>query len=364
MLSIALLCFTCVAGQVPRAEGEANLQHYMMRLSDLGTKEGPIPLESVGNLFSRKICESQNLAEQGKYAEAAKVLSGLLEEPLASDWRGMLQTRVAILTSWAKGEPINLKDYSRFYLETGPPWFHQRIRPIVTLWYLQDVPGLEKLFLLSSLLEKKGDREGQALALEAVPDLPGVDVAVAAEALVRSAGARQIDNDLVGAEKNWSRVAKEFPKTPAWSMAILSLGGLHKKNQDYAKAIGEFDTLLKIGVPEQTSQFHGPSTYYACVEIAACYEALRNYGQALRYAEMARDQYPFRSYCGTCLEGERRRLAQKISELKLLKDGRLAHILDALQELKGRIWPLSLGTVASLFLATAVGIAWRLRRTK
>ncbi len=213
----------------------------------------------------------------------------------------------------------------------------------------RDVPSLEKYLLISSLLEKKGDHEGRALVLEAVPDLPGVAEAAAAEALVRAGAARLILNDAVGAEKNWLRVREAYPKTPAWPTAVLSLGRFHKKKTDYAKAIGLLQTLLKPELREQARWYHGSPGYYASLEIAECYEALKDYSRALQYAEMARDQYPFTSHCGACLESGQRRLAQRINELKKLQKGPM---------------PLLMAFMAGLCLAIGAGVAWWQRRAR
>lgn len=358
IVAIVLLCASCLAGQAPPAAPRSNLRQYMARLADLVKEEGPIPLLANGNTaFSRSICQAQILAEQAQYAEAAKVLSGLLNDRLAHDWMQMFQIRIAILTTWHQTGRIELKDYSRFYLETGPHWFHQRTRPIVTLWNMRDVPALEKHVLISSLLEKMGDYEGQALALEAIADLPAADESTKAQALVKAGAARLMKGDAAGAERDWFRVREAYPKTPDWPSAVLKLGSLYKKRQDHPRAIDLLQALVK---PEHRAwpikRSQGSPAYYACLEIVECYDALRDNPQALKYAEMARDGYPFTSFCGTCQKSERQRLAQKIKRLKEAEEGSMPPAGRAGDLLRRPM-------LGGLLLAAAVGIALRKYRS-
>ena len=365
MFSITLICVACL-GQPPPSPAQASLRQYMTRLSEVAAREGLIPLDSNGNTtLARQIYESQNLTEQAKYADATRILSSLLQDQLASDWMQMLQTRIAILTIWDKAERIDLKDYSRFYLETGPFWFHQRSFPIVKLWNMEGLPNPEKYLLMVALLEKKGDLDGQVKVLEAIPDLPGIDDAAASHALLRAGSARLILKDVVGAMKNWSRVREEYRTSPEWSSAVLSLARLHKKNQEYAKAIDLFQTLLNPELRFHGGRAQGSPAYYAALEIADCYEALKDNSSALKFAEMARDKYPFTSWCGTCLESERQRLTQRIDYLKNVEVGSAPpEKANDRKNVEGRAMRVGGVVLVGLLFAIGAGIVWRLLRAK
>lgn len=54
----------------------------------------------------------------------------------------------------------------------------------------------------------------------------------------------------------------------------------------------------------------------ACLEIAECYEAQKDYVTALTYAEVARDKHKYQSWCGTWAQGARRALDEYIEKLK------------------------------------------------
>jgi hypothetical protein len=92
------------------------------------------------------------LAEDGKYAEAAEVLSALMNGQIEADWKQMLQTRIGILKKWHASGRIELSDYRMFFLETGPQWFHNRTRPIAALWKKEIGPEAERYFLIAALL--------------------------------------------------------------------------------------------------------------------------------------------------------------------------------------------------------------------
>ncbi len=92
------------------------------------------------------------MAEDGKYAEAAEVLSALMNGQIEADWKQMLQTRIGILKKWHASGRIELSDYRMFFLETGPQWFHNRTRPIAALWKKEIGPEAERYFLIAALL--------------------------------------------------------------------------------------------------------------------------------------------------------------------------------------------------------------------
>jgi len=147
----------------------------MAQVEQIAVKEGPFPITSDNSdSFSRAVCKSEDLAEDGKYAEATEILSALMNGQMADDWKQMLQTRIRILKKWHASGRIELSDYRTFFLETGPQWFHNRTRPIAALWKKNTGPEVERYFLIGALLGARHDSKGQVIVLSAIPDVDGV----------------------------------------------------------------------------------------------------------------------------------------------------------------------------------------------
>src|SRR4051812_44421268 len=59
----------------------------------------------------------------------------------------------------------------------------------------------------------------------------------------------------------------------------------------------------------------------ACLEISMCHEEEGDREAALRYAVLARDRYPYRSWCGTCLMDSKATLRERIERLERADGG-------------------------------------------
>jgi hypothetical protein len=130
----------------------------MARVEQIAAEQGPVPItRDNSDPFAKAVCQSEDLAENGKYADAAEVLSALMNGQMEGDWRQMLQTRIGILKKWHASGRIELSDYRTFFLETGPQWFHNRTRPIAALWKKEIGPEVERYFLIAALLTARLD---------------------------------------------------------------------------------------------------------------------------------------------------------------------------------------------------------------
>jgi hypothetical protein len=54
----------------------------------------------------------------------------------------------------------------------------------------------------------------------------------------------------------------------------------------------------------------------ACWQLSACHEELGDFDAALQFALMARDRYPYQTWCGTCAAEARSALEERIERLK------------------------------------------------
>jgi len=310
------LAVAFAAGAVESGSDETSeLNGYFARLEERVLEESEIPLKEYGSdKFPQEITRSQNLAESGKYLEAAAVLSALLEVEMASDWRAMLTTRVEILKKWAESKKIELSDYRRFYLDTGPQWFRKRAKPIVALWKMNSVDETQKLALLRDLLRKRGDTEGEQLVLKTIATSRHATSDDAANALLEIGNQHYQSGDYGQAEAVWLKVREQFPTSAAWAKAVFNLGVLHKEKGEFPQAIHYFEQLLKADVNDlepgghimEAYRNHRPRSQW---EIGNCLFAQKKYREALEAYRLAETKYPFRSWCGTCQAGYRYRYA-------------------------------------------------------
>jgi hypothetical protein len=306
------ICLVILIGahttQLGRADGipssQVRFRQTMTQVEQIAAKEGPVPItRDNSDPFARAVCKSEDLAEDGKYAEAAEVLSTLMNGQMEADWKQMLQTRIGILKKWHASGRIELSDYRTFFLETGPQWFHNRTRPISALWKKEIGREVERYFLIAALLAARHDSEGQVIVLSAIPDLGGVTKEAAADALLAAGNVLHESGDFSGAQTNWSKVMVRYVGSPAWPEAVFNLGILCKEKKRYMEAIAFFNTLLE-SKSKHTERYREYS-HSSALELSQCYEALGNYTNALKWAREAQTRYPSQSECGTCAQEEK-----------------------------------------------------------
>jgi len=119
----------------------------------------------------------------------------------------------------------------------------------------------------------------------------------------------------------WSRVHQRYPLTSSWGIATFNSGITHKEAGRYQEAIGAFGELLYGGVNDfepspNLMEAYRNYRHRACVQVSDCYEAIGDYDNALDYAYMARDKYPYESWCGTCLLESHGALQDRIRQLE------------------------------------------------
>lgn len=306
------ICLVILIGahttQLGRADGipssQVRLRQYMTQVEQIAAKEGPVPItRNNSDPFARAVCKSEDLAEDGKYAEAAEVLSTLMNGQMEADWKQMLQTRIGILKKWHASGRIELSDYKTFFLETGPQWFHNRTRPIAALWKKEIGPEVERYFLIAALLAARRDSEGQVIVLSAIPDLGGVTKEAAADALLAAGNVLHESGDSSGAQTNWSKVMLRYVGSPAWPEAVFNLGILCKEKKRYMEAIAFFNTILESKLKD--TERYREYSHGSALELSQCYEALGDYANALKWVREAQTRYPSQSECGTCAQGEK-----------------------------------------------------------
>ena len=102
---------------------------------------------------------------------------------------------------------------------------------------------------------------------------------------------------------------------------MLNAGIADREGGRHREAIAWFETLLGSGVCDRDPSPNLMEVYRnyrhrACLEISACYEALGETASALRYAVLARDSYPYQSWCVTCQRSAAKEVAERIGRLE------------------------------------------------
>jgi hypothetical protein len=121
--------------------------------------------------------------------------------------------------------------------------------------------------------------------------------------------------------RQWERVMAQFPHTSAWGMAVFNSGVVHRQLGHFGEAIALFEQLLSSRVNdmdpgEELMETNRNYRHRACVGISACYEQQSDPAGALRYARLARDRYPFQSWCGTCMREANAAVRERIEQLE------------------------------------------------
>jgi hypothetical protein len=98
--------------------------------------------------------------------------------------------------------------------------------------------------------------------------------------------------------------------------------GIHERDQGrYGEAITRFESLLGSCLDDRDPSGYLMEAYQnyhhqACLQMSVCYEALGDYPSALRIAVLARDAYPYQSWCGTCMMEAGQALKERIDRLQ------------------------------------------------
>lgn len=128
-------------------------------------------------------------------------------------------------------------------------------------------------------------------------------------------------NDLSEAMPLFRKVCSEYPDTEAYGDAQFSVGVVLQLQEKYEEAVAEFSKLFPSKVNDyalnpDSSDDCKNYRFRAALRISGCYEAKKDFGLALQYAELARDRYKFVSYCKTCMQDTSESLDKRIAQLK------------------------------------------------
>lgn len=117
------------------------------------------------------------------------------------------------------------------------------------------------------------------------------------------------------------KVCTQFPNSGSYGDAQYAVGLILHKQGKYTEALAEYQKIFDSKVNDQLIDTEKSDDYKnyrhrTALRMSECYEAGQDFARALSYAEMARDRYPYLSYCKNCMRETREALEKRIEMLR------------------------------------------------
>jgi hypothetical protein len=127
--------------------------------------------------------------------------------------------------------------------------------------------------------------------------------------------------DMNESEAAFRKVCTDYAKTSLYADALFGLGLVLQEEQKYDAAIAEFTRIFSSNANEdlldpESSEDYPNYKNKAARRLSECYEATKDLKKALQYALMARDQYPYVSYCKDCMFKTRQLIENRVKDLE------------------------------------------------
>lgn len=127
--------------------------------------------------------------------------------------------------------------------------------------------------------------------------------------------------------KCFGKISAEWPNSVLYGDALYGTGLVFQEQRNYDEAINEFEKIFSSKVNDYYLDPEGAEDYKsyrfrAAMHVSECYEAKKDYGRALEYAQAARDRYPYVSFCSNCLKDTSEGVKQRIARLQAVADKR------------------------------------------
>jgi tetratricopeptide (TPR) repeat protein len=313
--------FATVACATPLAD----LSRYMQTVAVTAAQETP-PTQPNHDEFSRIINESQTLAEEQRFNEAANRLRPLVSNSLDDFWKSTLTRRIDALER-ARRNP-DIEALRAVFWDEQLRWFDKRVRPIALVWRTATRDSAGKVRFIMDLLARREDHHGAGLAAGALVAMPSAPRAHIHDALLVAGQSAFAERDFKAAAQSWGRLVRDFPESPSRFMALYNEGIAHQKAGEHQQAIRQFTTLIDSAPPDREPAENVMENYrnysnHAALGLSDCYEAIGDFKAALKWAELSATKYAFQSWCGNCamesdeaLKRRTERLNRKLAERK------------------------------------------------
>jgi len=322
LLALIASAGPCVLAKInPGAGSLVEFQRHLAYLKTDAERERVICLcQHNSEPYAISICKAENLTEKGMFGEAASVLAHEAEKWASPCQQSLIEQRLAILKKWAREGQISLEDYSLFYLGNACDRSQARAGPIIALSESRRYANKAKYSLLAEMLERRGDLEGQALALRIAADWAPHDSEASSGLLLAAGNAFYESGDKARAIEVWQRIISEPHRTSEWPKAMYNLGLGEQKRGNFRQAMKYFDLLLESHPNDKEPgqnimEVYRNYSHRSALQLSLCYEKIGDLNNALRYARLAKTSYPYHSWCGTCIYLDTREVDKRIAYL-------------------------------------------------
>jgi tetratricopeptide (TPR) repeat protein len=259
------------------------------------------------------------LAKAGRPDEALVVCQEYVEQNEESGWRHTIED-VASTIREDGDEPLTAQAALR---RLYGPHFGKGQSPRVQAAVfvadaIRDADALRDRALLvdamAGVLFRIGDEAGErAWQEKLLREFPS-ERDLCAGVYMSRAGRRYGTGDKAAALAAYRHVATEYRDTSHCAVAQFNMGQILQEAGEYRDAIPEFSRLIESDVDDLDSSPFIMQTYRnyrprAQWEIGNCYFGLGDYAAAYDAYRSTHHEHPFRSWCGTCSEGDQRRYA-------------------------------------------------------
>ncbi len=253
-LALIALASPCALAKInPAAASLAELQGHLATLEADSEREQDICLcQQYSDPYAIAICKAENLTEKGKFKEAASVLAYEAQKWASPRQQTLIQQRLGILKKWAREGQEGSEGSAGLMLAAGNAFY---------------------------------ESGNTARAIEV-----------------------------------WHKIISEPLRTPEWPKAVYNLGQGEQNRGNFRLAIRYFDLLLEShpNDKEPGQNIMEPYRNYshrAALQLSLCNEKLGDFTNALRYARLAKTNYPYHSWCGTCIYLDAREVDKRIAYL-------------------------------------------------
>jgi tetratricopeptide (TPR) repeat protein len=118
----------------------------------------------------------------------------------------------------------------------------------------------------------------------------------------------------------WLDASHCSSRAPAWPKAVFNIGLTKQRAGEPASAISYFEMVLQSHPNDKEPganimEAYRNYSYYSALQISECYRQMGDYRRALQYARLAKNRYPYLSWCGTCQDEARMFINKRIAYL-------------------------------------------------
>src|SRR5205814_3233270 len=129
------------------------------------------------------------------------------------------------------------------------------------------------------------------------------------------------DKQMKISEDLFRKVCATYSNTTVYADALYGLGLVMQEEGRFDEALAEYAKIFTCNANEnlidpESSEDYPNYKFKAAIRSSECYEARKDMAKALEFALLAKDRYPFVSYCKDCLLKTRQNIAKRVEQLQ------------------------------------------------